>query len=102
MKYPGLIILIIAAMVSTSFKPARQKSNFDDYPVYNGNDLGVSYSQLKTVFKVWAPMATAVKLSLYTAGDGGQAICTHDLLKGDNGTWALTLKKDLKNKYYTF
>ena len=102
MKYPGLIILIIAAMVSTSFKPTRQQTSFDDYPVYNGSDLGVSYSPLKTVFKVWAPKATAVKLSLYATGDGANVISTHDLLKGDNGTWALIIKKDLKNKYYTF
>jgi len=102
MKYAGLIILIIASMVSTSFKTIQQQTSFDDYPVYNGNDLGVSYTPVKTIFKVWAPKATAVKLSLYAAGDGGNAISTHDLLKGDNGTWALTLKKNLKNKYYTF
>jgi len=102
MKYPYFILIIIIAILITSFKLARQQTSFDDYPVYTGNDLGVTYSPLKTVFKVWAPKASAVKLSLYTAGSGGKAISTSDLLKSSNGTWDLTIKKDLKNKYYTF
>src|SRR5476651_317004 len=101
MKYPGFIIIIISVILLTSFKPAQQIS-FDDYPVYTGNDLGVSYSPLKTVFKVWAPKASAVKLRLYAAGDGGEAINTLDLLKSKNGIWQLTVNKNLKNKYYTF
>jgi pullulanase len=102
MKYAGLLIIVIAVILTTSFKPDRQQTSFDDYPVYNGTDLGVTYSPFKTIFKIWAPKASAVKLSLYTAGDGGKVISTSDLLKGNNGTWELTIKKDLKNKYYTF
>src|SRR5471030_2956647 len=102
MKYPGFIIIIVSFILITSFKPALQQTSLDDYPVYNGNDLGVSYSPLKTIFKVWAPMASAVKLNLYAVGDSGEAINTLDLLKGNNGAWELTIKKDLKNKYYTF
>jgi pullulanase len=101
MKYPGFITIIISVILLTSFKPAQQIS-FDDYPVYTGNDLGVSYSPLKTIFKVWAPKASEVKLRLYAAGEGGQAINMLDLLKRSNGIWELTFNKNLKNKYYTF
>lgn len=85
-----------------SFKPVWQTPSYDDYPVYTGHDLGVTYSPLKTIFKVWAPKASEVKLRLYAAGDGGEALQTINLGKTESGTWAITLKGDQKNKYYTF
>jgi pullulanase len=102
MKYLNLILLIVAISMFTSFKKARQAPSYDDYPVYTGHDLGVNYSPLKTIFKVWAPKATEVKLRLYTAGDGGKAISAVNMAKGTNGVWITEIKKDLKNKYYTF
>jgi pullulanase len=86
----------------TSLKPARKAHSFDDYPIYTGNDLGVNYSPQKTVFKVWAPKATEVKLRLYEAGNGGEAISTSNLEKSAQGTWQAVIGKDLKNKHYTF
>jgi len=88
-------------MLLTSFKPVQTTDPFADYPVYKGK-LGVSYSPAKTVFKVWAPKASAVKLRLYDAGNGGAAINTIDLEKADNGLWQTTVKHNIKNKYYTF
>ena len=86
----------------TSFRPAKASGRFDDYPVYTGKDLGVNYSPKKTVFKVWAPKASEVKLRLYEAGNGGEALKVISLEKGRSGTWQTTVEKDLKNKYYTF
>jgi len=89
-------------MVLSSFKPAQNTDPFANYPAYTGNDLGVSYSPKATVFKVWAPMASTVKLRLYDAGNGGNAVNTIDLNKAINGVWQTTVKHDIKNKYYTF
>jgi len=86
----------------TSFKPVKQTASFDDYPVYDVNDLGVNYTPVKTTFKVWAPKATEVKLRLYAEGAGGEAVETNNLEKGADGTWAISLNKNLKNKFYTF
>lgn len=72
------------------------------YPIYTGTDLGVAYSPAKTAFKVWAPNASAVKLRLYAKGQGGEALQTIELKNSDNGTWATSIAKDLKNTYYTF
>lgn len=83
-------------------KLAAQNNEFDKYPVYKGNDLGVSYSPQATNFKVWAPKATEVKLRLYTAGIGGEAISTLNMLRAEHGTWQLSVKENLKDKYYTF
>jgi pullulanase len=102
MKYSKWIFIIFFTAMLTSFKPARQTPSYDDYPVYTGHDLGVAYSPLKTVFKVWAPKASEVKLRLYAAGDGGEALQTFNLAKAESGTWAISLKGDQKNKYYTF
>jgi pullulanase len=102
MKYFNFILTILFISMLTSFKPVKQAGQFDDYPVYTGHDLGVKYSQLKTVFKVWAPKASEVTLRLYDAGDGGQAISTISMEKGIKGVWAIIINKDIKNKYYTF
>ena len=94
----GVVIFMAFASVTsaqtTTYKPEK-------YPVYNG-ELGVKYSAKKTQFKVWAPKASEVKLRLYDAGEGGSAVQEIDLDKKSSGTWAITIKHDLKNKYYTF
>ena len=45
MKLKNLIAISLAAIsiVSCSEKPQKYAS-YDDYPVYKGNDLGVTYS----------------------------------------------------------
>jgi pullulanase len=96
------LLILLSITMLTAFKPVQKTDSFDKYPVYSGNDLGVNYSPLKTAFKVWAPMASEVKLRLYDAGNGGQAINTISMVKSIEGTWQAIINKDLKNKYYTF
>jgi len=102
MKHLNFIFLIVATFMLISFKKARQAPSYDDYPVYAGHDLGVNYAPLKTVFKVWAPKASEVKLRLYMKGEGGNAISVTAMTRGTNGVWVSEIKKDLKNDYYTF
>ncbi|GAC1379537.1 MAG: type I pullulanase [Ginsengibacter sp.] len=78
------------------------ENNFNDYPVYKGNDLGIDYSPLRTKFKVWAPVATTVKLRLFKDGSETGAFEILDLNKDESGTWSITVSRDLKNVYYTF
>ncbi len=47
-------------------------------------------------------MASEVKLRLYAAGNGGEAISTENMVKSSNGTWELVIKKNLESTYYTF
>jgi pullulanase len=102
MKHLNFISILVLTTMLTSFKPLQQTDTFSDYPVYTGADLGVNYSPVKTVFKIWAPKASEVKLRLYNAGDGGEATNTMNLTKSINGTWVAVLKGNFKNKYYTF
>jgi len=97
-------ILIFAALflMLTSTAPAQTTDPYANYPVYTGTDLGVNYSPQKTAFKVWAPMASAVKLRLYKAGNGGEATSSFDLSTDKDGVWQVNVTGDIKNTYYTF
>ena len=97
-----ILVLTIVFSLLASIKPLTVITSTEEYPVYEGKDLGVSWSPEKTVFKIWAPTASAVKLRLYAAGDGGKPLQSFNLGKGIKGTWELTVKHDLKNQYYTF
>lgn len=80
----------------------KSVTDYDSYPVYNGRDLGLTYSKTQSSFKVWAPTATALKLRFYKAGAGGDAIATHDMKKDKEGTWLIDVKGDQYGRYYTF
>ena len=74
----------------------------EKYLLYNGNDLGVTYNGKKTTFKIWAPTAIAVKIKLYKAGIGGEATDSLLMKKVQQGVWEKTIKRDIRNTYYTF
>ena len=61
---------------------------FDNYPVYEGNDLGVMYTAEETVFKLWAPSADSVLLRIYDDGQGGVAKKVISIEKGHDGVWS--------------
>ena len=79
------------------------KSFEADY-TYEGSDLGATWSAEKTVFRVWAPTAAAVKVNLYQSGTEG----TDDLLEqldmtaDVNGTWLAEKAGDQNGVYYTY
>lgn len=102
MKPLKAFLLLFALMPLISFKPVVTIDPFQDYPFYSGKDLGVNYLPQKTVFKVWAPKAVAVKLRLYVAGEGGSPIRTVNLTKAGQGVWETVINQNIKNQYYTF
>jgi pullulanase len=73
----------------------------DNYHIYTGNDLGITYSPAETKIRIWAPSASAIILRLYNEGINGNSIHTDSLIKDISGTWTRTLTGDWKNKYYT-
>ncbi len=56
--------------------------------VYDGDDLGAVIDGDETVFKVWAPTASAVVLNLFEAGNGGEAYEKIDMERLDKGVWS--------------
>ena len=58
-------IFALALLFNINFYTVNATNDFyKDYPVYNGNDLGVHYHKQGTFFKVWAPLATDIKLRI--------------------------------------
>ncbi|WP_448702091.1 type I pullulanase [Mucilaginibacter sp. AW1-3] len=94
--------VLILACLNLFLLPFYKTTGIEDVPVYNGTDLGVTYTSTGTIFKVWAPNAEEVKLRLYNTGEGGQATFNENLAKNDNGVWIAALDGDIKNTYYTF
>ena len=104
-----LLILLSGALFlfrSGLFAQKRQASlaydPYKDYPVYQGTDLGVSYTKSGTTLKIWSPPAQEMKLKLYKTSTGNDLTEEIMCLKEADGVWKAELKGDRKNTYYTF
>lgn len=84
------------------FITEAQVKNFDSYPVYSGNDLGLTYTPLQSTFRIWTPTAEKAELIFYNEGIGGTSLQTISMQKSKSGTWIALLKGDQKGKFYTF
>lgn len=93
-----IIMVMIVSGCGTEYGPADA---WKAYTVYEGNDLGVTYSPEETKVKIWSPPATEVVFRLYDAGNDGNLLERHPMKKDKQGTWTLTLPGDLKGRYYT-
>ncbi|MCB0572515.1 MAG: type I pullulanase [Phaeodactylibacter sp.] len=100
-KFFILILTIMAAACQQNPDKASYGS-YDDYPVYKGGDLGLSYSPEQSGFRLWAPAAEAVRLHFYDVPLGGQPTRTTEMDRAEQGTWKASFKEDLKGLYYTF
>ena len=60
---------------------------FNSRYVYDGDDLGTTWTDSGTLFKVWAPTASRVQVRLFTDGAEGDAYDTLDMVREDQGVW---------------
>ncbi len=113
-----LIGFLMGSIIITSCNPKQQEEKtvenqekkeaalafnpYENYPIYNGNDLGVSYTKEKTSLKLWSPGAEEVQLKLYQTSLGEDLIETIPCKKEEQGVWMAELEGDQKNRYYTF
>lgn len=77
-------------------------NSYDEYPVYNGDDLGVTYTPENTVFKLWSPAADLVTLTLYNADTETAPTAVHEMTLDEDGVWSYTAQGDLSGTYYTY
>ena len=68
---------------------------------YPGDDLGAVYTTRATTFKVFAPTAERITLNIYSAPEGGKAV-SYSMTEGDYGVWSVTVKENLKGKFYAY
>ena len=105
MRISILLTLISLTIMASACKPAAEDTTFesyDDYPVYEGDGLGVRYTPETTTFRLWAPTAEEVKLRFYGQGLGGEATRETAMGKAEQGTWLAAFDEDLKGAFYTF
>lgn len=78
--------------------------DFESAYTYTGNDLGATYTKESTSFRVWAPLATDVKINLYKAGTPGvdDKIKEVAMTASEKGTWVAKIDEDLNGVYYTY
>ena len=88
------------------------QQRFKTYYHYDGNDLGATYNGTSTTFKVWAPTAARVRLTLFRSGtstnydDVEPGIVGDDIARFYNmsfkkgGVWVITItNQDLLKSY---
>ncbi|MDO9155668.1 MAG: type I pullulanase, partial [Sediminibacterium sp.] len=93
------ILLFLLLLIATFAFAQDQTGN---YPIYKGNDLGLTYSPKASKFKIWAPTAKAARINLYASDLGGVCDRTANMQKAANGVWEITIEHNIKNQYYTF
>lgn len=72
-------------------------SNFDNDYFYDG-ELGSLYSKDKTTWKLWAPLASKVVLSLKK----GDYYLNYEMTRGDKGVYSLALEGDFNLQEYHY
>src|SRR5687767_750664 len=97
MKRYMLLLTFIVQLLSGK----AQKTDFSKYPVYTGNDLGLTYTKAKSVFKIWAPTAEEAELTIFPEPNEMSYI-KEKMQKGSNGVWIATLPGDRKGRKYSF
>lgn len=91
----GSVILAQKTPLPVAFNP------YTNYPVYEGSDLGVTYSPGATTLKVWSPAAQEMRLRLYKTSTGNDLLEEVACQKDASGVWIAKLNGDRKNIYYT-
>lgn len=81
---------------------ADELDTYDKYPSYYGNDLELVYTPEQSIFTLWAPTASRVRLNLYSSGEGGDPEEQMEMNMADYGTWRINIDRDLKGSFYTF
>jgi pullulanase len=98
--FPVLNLLLLMPAFSASLLVA-QGVDFSTYPVYEGNDLGISWSPAATRIRVWAPSAEALRWQFYATDLGGTPQREVYLRQDVGGTWVATLPGNWEGSYYT-
>ncbi len=97
-----VMIMISVALIAACTSKKMSEMPFDEYPVYEGADLGVVYTPKMCSFRLWSPAADAVKLHFYDNGEEGEPIESIDMKKDADGTWLYIANEDMNGRFYTF
>jgi len=80
------------------FSRLSMSPEFDDEFYYDGNDLGCHYTKERSLFKVWAPLATGVILKLVIKGREK----LYPMERGLKGVYSYVVEGDLEKAHYFY
>ena len=109
-----VVSMFSVAVISVSAAPWNNYSTaaaaLDAEYAYSG-ELGALYTPESTTFRVWAPLATEVKLNRYATGSDSETgannlgtVPMEKLMDGAKwtGVWTVNVSGDIVNTYYTY
>ncbi len=91
-EYSGKTDLQIGAVIRTK--------EFDETFYYTEGDLGVTLQANKTIFKVWAPTASEVKVKLSREVESESVF--RSMNRSEKGVWVLEIEGDLEGYQYSY
>ena len=95
-------VAALSLMTSCQNTPVAQ-NDYDNYPVYKGNDLELTVNENSTNFTLWSPMADSAVVRIYDNGIDGAPIGTHLMERANaNEPWRASIDEALYGKFYTF
>ena len=94
--------IIFSLIFSCNGTLKTEMAGKEEYPFYDGHDLGVSFFEEFIQLKIWAPTAEVVMLNVYEQGDGGDQVYEQELEKTKAGTWTTKVPVQYEGYYYTF
>lgn len=75
----------------------------EDQFIYEGDDLGFTWSEEETVFKLWSPAASSVNVLIYqTPTDTEEEPESYPMTRVEAGVLSCIVPGDLKNLYYLY
>lgn len=96
-----IIVTTFFFMFISSFISQAQ----NDYPIYNGTDLGLTYAPQVSTFKIWSPIAKSIKLRFYQKDlpeKNEHPLEIAIMSKTLNGAWEYKANGDRIGQFYTF
>ncbi|MFF2019620.1 type I pullulanase [Paenibacillus sp. NPDC058177] len=78
------------------------EQGFDELFSYDGDDLGLTYAQDRSVFRLWAPTSQETELVLYESWEDETSGSRLPMTLDSRGTWTIAVEDDLAGKFYTY
>ena len=96
-------IFLCLILIESCHQRKMSYTDYNDYPPYSGDDLGVKVSGDETRFALWSPAAEEAELQIYDNGETGKPEQVVKMSrKSVKEPWRATLKGQLYGKFYTF
>lgn len=78
-----------------------ENMNYDSYPYYIADDLGLIFNRNEIKYRVWSPIAEGARLNFYEKPLGGSKVGDMELTKSNLGTWMASMDNSKEGLYYT-